>query len=132
MYISKPWARLQKIIHSINIHFKLHNWATTILNYTEEAIKFPKSKQLEKHDPTPYKKTHHNSYLPLLSKTVRKQSNMLTQIAAIMKTYLYNFDPLKPHFYIVKLGFTRVYSVFHISAQKHRCVLIRTASLRGF
>ena len=26
-----------------------------------------------------------------------------------MKTYLYNFDPLKPHFYIVKLGFTGLY-----------------------
>ena len=26
----------------------------------------------------------------------------------ITKTYLYNFDPLKPHFYIVKLGFTEV------------------------
>ena len=24
----------------------------------------------------------------------------------ITKTYLYNVDPLKPHFYIVKLGFT--------------------------
>ena len=28
--------------------------------------------------------------------------------------------PLKPHFYIVKLGFTGVYIVFLISAQKHR------------
>ena len=37
----------------------------------------------------------------------------------ITKTYLYNFDPLKPHFYIVKLGFTRVYINFLISAQKH-------------
>ena len=27
----------------------------------------------------------------------------------ITKTRLYNFDPLKPHFYIVKLGFTGVY-----------------------
>ena len=27
----------------------------------------------------------------------------------ISKTYLYNLDPLKPHFYIVKLGFTGVY-----------------------
>ena len=26
----------------------------------------------------------------------------------ITETYLYNFDPLKPHFYIVKLGFTGV------------------------
>ena len=29
-----------------------------------------------------------------------------------MKTYLYNFDPLKPHLYIVKLGFTGVYNIF--------------------
>ena len=35
------------------------------------------------------------------------------------KTCLYNFDPLKPHFYIVKLGFIGVYIVFLISAQKH-------------
>ena len=33
----------------------------------------------------------------------------------ITKTYLYNFDPLKPHFYTVKLGF-----IFLISAQKNR------------
>ena len=45
-----------------------------------------------------------------------------------MKTFLYNFDPLKPHFYIVKLGFTGVYIIFLISAQKHRLwVLVRTA-----
>ena len=31
-----------------------------------------------------------------------------------MKTYLYNFDPLKPHFYSVKLGFTKVYIIFLI------------------
>ena len=37
-----------------------------------------------------------------------------------MKTCLYNFDPLKPHFYTVKLGFTGVYIIFLISAQKHR------------
>ena len=35
----------------------------------------------------------------------------------ITNTYLYNFDPLKPHFYIVKLGFTGVYIIFLISAQ---------------
>ena len=51
----------------------------------------------------------------------------------IMKTYLFNFDPLKPHFYIVKLGFTGVYIIFFISAQKHRLwVLVRTASARRF
>ena len=54
-------------------------------------------------------------------------------ICAITKTRLYNFDPLKPHFYIVKLGFTGVYIIFLISAQKHRLwVLVRTASSRRF
>ena len=45
----------------------------------------------------------------------------------ITKTCLYNFDPLKPHFCIVKLGFTGVYIIFLFSAQKHRLwVLVRT------
>ena len=42
---------------------------------------------------------------------------------------LYNADPLKPHFYKVKLGFTGVYIIFLISAQKHR--LIRKLILRN-
>ena len=28
------------------------------------------------------------------------------KISHIMKTRFHNFDPIKPHFYIVKLGFT--------------------------
>ena len=39
----------------------------------------------------------------------------------ITKTYLYNFDPLKPHFYIEKLGFTGMYIIFLISAQNIDC-----------
>ena len=39
----------------------------------------------------------------------------------ITKTCLYNFDPLKPHFYIVKLGFTGVYIIFLISVQSIDC-----------
>ena len=39
----------------------------------------------------------------------------------ITKTRLYNLDPLKPHFYIVKLGFTGVYIIFLISAQNIDC-----------
>ena len=51
----------------------------------------------------------------------------------ITKTRLYNFDPLKRHFYIVKLGFTGVYIIFLISAQKHRLwVLVIVASWRRF
>ena len=49
----------------------------------------------------------------------------------ITKTCLYNFNPLKPQFYIVKLRFKGVYIIFLISAQKHRLwVLVRTASQR--
>ena len=39
----------------------------------------------------------------------------------ITKTCLYNFDSLKPHFYIVKLGLTGIYIIFHISAQNIDC-----------
>ena len=39
----------------------------------------------------------------------------------ITKTRLYNFDPLKPHSYIVKLGITGVYIIFLISAQNIDC-----------
>ena len=39
----------------------------------------------------------------------------------ITKTCLYNFDPLKPHFYIVKLGFTGVYTIFLILLDNIDC-----------
>ena len=60
-------------------------------------------------------------------------SLFLKAIFFITKTCLYNFYPLKPHFYVVKLGFTGVYIIFLICAQKHRLgVLVRTASPRRF
>ena len=39
----------------------------------------------------------------------------------ITKAYLYNFDLLKPHFYIVKLRFTGVYIIFLIFTKKIDC-----------
>ena len=71
-----------------------------------------------------------------------EQEACICQRTTITKTRLYNFNPLKPHFYVVKLGFTGVYIIFLISAQnidcgyslepprrKHRLwVLVRTAS----
>ena len=51
----------------------------------------------------------------------------------ITKTRLYSCDPVKPHFYTVKVGFTEVYINFLISAKKHRLwVLVRTPSPRQF
>ena len=46
---------------------------------------------------------------------------VLPRTHSITKTRLYNFDPLKPHFYVVKLGFTGVYIIFLISAQNIEC-----------
>ena len=52
-------------------------------------------------------------------------------IPDITKTYLYNFDPLRPHFYIVKLGITVIYIIFLISTQKHRLWYSFEPSRRG-
>ena len=57
----------------------------------------------------------HLHQLYVCSRTVE---TMPAKRSSITKTCLYNFDPLKPHFYIVKLGFTGVYINFLISAQK--------------
>ena len=45
-------------------------------------------------------------------------SEFILAVQVITKTRLYSFDPVNPHFYIVKLGFTGVYIIFLISAQK--------------
>ena len=50
-----------------------------------------------------------------LVKTVKVMSIHIT------KTCLYHIDPLKPHFYTIKLGFTGVYIIFLISAQNIHC-----------
>ena len=47
----------------------------------------------------------------------------------ITKTYLYNADPHKPQFYIIKLGLQGHTLFFLIFAQKHRLWILRTASV---
>ena len=48
-------------------------------------------------------------------------SGKLYRIYSITKTRLYNFDPLKPHFYIVKLGLPAVYIIFLILLETIDC-----------
>ena len=43
------------------------------------------------------------------------------ELVAITKTCVCNVDPLKPHFHIVKLGFTGVYIIFLIPAKNINC-----------
>ena len=65
--------------------------------------------------------------------SLKKNNKKQKQTKNITETCLYNLDPLKPHFYIVKLGFTGVYIIFLIPAPKHRLwVLVRTALPRRF
>ena len=72
-------------------------------------------------------------YLVIIHETRPSGYKAFFVLNSITKTRLYNFDPLQPHFYVVKLGFTGVYIIFLISAQKHRLwVLVRTASARRF
>ena len=54
-------------------------------------------------------------------KTLWRKNSAHDYGTSITKTCLYNFDLLKPHFYIVKLGFTGVYIIFLISAQNIDC-----------
>ena len=51
--------------------------------------------------------------------------------SCIMKTCLYKFDPVKPHFYIVKLGYRGVYIIFLISAQNINCWYLLEPPRRG-
>ena len=48
-------------------------------------------------------------------------SSLLLMPLTITKIYLYNFDPLKPHFYIIKLWFTGVYIIFLFCSKNLDC-----------
>ena len=50
-----------------------------------------------------------------------RKSMLHSEKRRITKTCLYNFDPLKPHFYIVKLGFTGVNIIFLILLKSIDC-----------
>ena len=62
--------------------------------------------------------------------TALKCSNN-NQSKSITKTCPYNFYPLKPHFYILKLGFTGVYIIALICAQNIDCGYLLELPRRG-
>ena len=64
---------------------------------------------------------HSGSSKIQISITPVQRGYAASQTTYIAKTCLYNFDPIKPNFYIVKLGFTGVYIIFLISAQNIDC-----------
>ena len=66
--------------------------------------------------------------LPLEKESMQKCKTLLSFIT---KTYLYNFNPLKPHFYIVKRVYRGVH-YFLISAQNIDCRYSLEPPLRRF
>ena len=71
----------------------------------------------------------------IFSEKIRQKNSKCRQLkfnsVSITKTRLYHFDPLKPHFYIIKLGFTGVYIMFLISAKNIDCGYSLEPPLRG-
>ena len=67
----------------------------------------------------------------IISKASSQFQNNFIDMFLITKTRLYKFDPLEPHFYIVKLGFTGVYIIFLISAQNIDCGYLLEPPRRG-
>ena len=65
------------------------------------------------------------------TKTLIRLCGYVDWFESITKTRLCNFDPLKPHFYIVKLEFTGVNIIFHISAQNKDCGYLLEPPRRG-
>ena len=64
------------------------------------------------------------SWSALQFRNMQAKTNSLKDVerrVRITKTCLYNFDPLKPHFYTVKLGLIGVYIIFLISVQNIDC-----------
>ena len=67
------------------------------------------------------------------SLVLKVQLTMIHRATYITKTCLYNFDPLKPHFYIEKTGVYRGIHYFSYFCSKHRLwVFVRTTSSRRF
>ena len=73
----------------------------------------------------------HRPYVEKVLTVCLNGSAPMKKMAAITKTRLYNIDPLKPHFYIVKLGFTGVNIIFLISAKNINCVYSLEPPHRG-
>ena len=75
------------------------------------------------------KSNAHHALFPLNEIWVIHRNGNVSR--SIKKTYLYNLDPLKPHFYIIILGSTGVYIIFLISAQNIDCGYSLEPPLRG-
>ena len=123
--MTKPtkWhVRPAKTQISLGIMFGLHTFLSSIIRQ-QQVLKLWTWRNARRFPLTCIFKTYMS--------TIHWSIQTLFYTKTITKTCLYNFDPLKPHLYIVKLGFTGIYLIFLITAQKHKLwILVRTGSLR--
>ena len=92
------------------IDFIIVSWR--IVSFRDNLLEMTKPIFWRKKNQKKKKKTNNNN------KTI---INLSSAEIIITKTCLYNFDPLKPHFYIVKLGFTGVYIIFSFLLKNIDC-----------
>ena len=103
------------------------NSANLVYRGTDISKYFKESLGLRDNEIRIYKKVRRLKWVPTIYVLWRHKKNNIYPDTAfissyiITKTCLYNIDPLKPHFYTVKLGFTGVYTIIHISAQNIDC-----------
>ena len=71
----------------------------------------------------------HVSHISQLSFSINLNRTSIGRVGPVTKTRIYNFDPLKPHFYIMKLGSIGVYIIFLISAKNIDCGYSSTLNL---
>ena len=140
LYIYKVTVHLQRlVICKVTVHLQ-SLWTSAKLLYiykvTLDLLRHCTSAGCDHLEDDVYKLVKYYKTVPM---SILKINDFDSNIAfpskyfpsPITKICLYNFDPLKLHFYTVNLGFTGVYIIVLISAQKHRLwVLLRTASLR--
>ena len=103
---------LQKQLDDEQCRHRATHYAASVWVYTVPPLRIQKRQYVQK-------RIDVNIYFRIL--LVLDSVPGTIKMYNITKTYLYNFDPLKPHFYIVKLGFTGVYIIFVISAQNIDC-----------
>ena len=77
-----------------------------------------KKKNCYGYSEAPHRGTSNEYQQHMLSLSNKKICNFEKVNLASRKKRLYKFDPLKPHFNTVKLGFQGLYIIFLISAQK--------------
>ena len=121
-------------IFSVKIMYYLHKTTSAVSCVKPNASQWEATLRDDVGFATVYHRIYRRKFLTLSNQTSRYireciRISIIYAFVDVTKTRLHNFAPFTPT-YFVKLGFTRVYIIFLISAQKHRLwVLVATATI---